>query len=234
MRKFRFEDNEIYHVYNRGVEKRDVYQNDGDYLRFVHHLYELNDTEQARNLAYHFSKRKSENKIVTLGKRNQLVRILAFTLMPNHFHLLLQEITEGGISKFMQKLGTGYTMFFNEKYVRTGGLFQGTFKAVHIETDAQLRYILHYIHLNPTALYTEKSEVHQKQLFLKQYKWSSFPDYTGGRSFPSVTDRSDMLGIFGSIQKYEESVFQFLKNNTLPDDVSTSIFIDFHQTSQAI
>jgi putative transposase len=224
MRKVRFEDNGVYHIYNRGVEKRDIFQDEGDRLRFVHHLFELNDTQKARNLTYHFSKSTAE--IESASKRDQLVYILAFALMPNHFHLLLQQKENDGISKFMQKLGTGYTMFFNEKYTRTGILFQGRFKAVHVESDKQLRYVMHYIHLNPLSLCLQDNGNVQKLRYLKEYKWSSFPDYSDGRSFPSVTHRNNMLEMFGGVRKYEESFLQAMDYKTLPEDVEPALLFD--------
>jgi putative transposase len=226
MRNPRFENGQIYHVFNRGVEKRDVFQDSGDLLRFVHHLYELNNEQHAENLTYRFSKDPAE--VTLASKRDQLVQILAFVLMPNHYHLLIQQKADYGISKFMQKVGTGYTMFFNDKYTRTGALFQGKFKAVLISNDIQLRYILHYIHLNPISLYKQDSTQNEKITFLKEYKWSSLIDYIGGKSFPSVTYRNNMLEIFGGTMKYEESLVQAMAYKTLPDALSPSLLHDLN------
>ncbi len=114
-----------------------------------------------------------------------LVDIAAYCLMPNHPHLLLREIDYGGISTFMQKLGTGYTMYFNKKYQRTGALFSGRFKAVHVESDAQFRRLLNYIHANPAELYEpgwKKGIVRDEALLKKKlqaYPFSSLLDYEG-------------------------------------------------------
>jgi putative transposase len=224
MRNPRFVDDQIYHVYNRGVEKRIVFQDPGDHLRFIHHLFELNDAYAARNLAYHLS--KSEDQILHTGKRKQLVNILAFALMPNHFHLLLQQNEEGGISKFMQKLGTGYTMFFNEKNSRTGGLFQGKFKAVHVTNDVQLRYVTHYIHLNPLALCAQESSPSEKIRFLREYKWSSLPDYIGARGFPSVTHRVGLLDMFEGVSGYQQSFTNAMAYKSRPDGIDSSLLMD--------
>ena len=105
--------------------------------------------------------------------------------MPNHFHILAQEIKEGGMSKFMQKVMTGYTMFFNKKYERTGSLFESSFKSIHVNNDNHLRYLLAYIHLNPIKIieptWKEKgiSNKSKAKEFLKQYRHSSFSDYSG-------------------------------------------------------
>ncbi|HCC05160.1 TPA: hypothetical protein DEP58_02530 [Patescibacteria group bacterium] len=226
MRNPSFENDEIYHVYNRGVEKRNVFQDAGDHNRFIHHLYEFNDEQKVLNLSYRLS---NSSESIPSGKRVQLVRILAFTLMPNHFHLLLQQNEEGGISKFMQKLGTGYTMFFNDKNTRSGALFQGKFKAVHVASDTQLRYVLQYIHLNPLSLCEESSDQNQRIQFLKEYKWSSLPDYVGLRGFPSVTSRTSMLDLFGGMSAYEKSLVQAMNYKTFPDGVDPATLLDLKQ-----
>jgi len=150
------------------------------------------------------------------------VDILTFVLMPNHYHLLLRQRVDGGISKFMQKLGTGYTMYFNEKHERSGALFQGRYKSVHIEDDRQLLYIPHYIHLNPLALIDRGSTSINKNAdeFLNSYRWSSYLDYVGGRAFPSVTDREYLLNLFGGAEKYKKDITPFIKT---PSKVRASI-----------
>jgi len=136
MKRPEFASEEIYHVYNRGVEKRDVFLNEWDYTRFIHGLFEFNDTHpaissnvklSARHRAQELSNTKLQpypevqprGEVEPPDKRELLVDILAFCLMPNHFHLLLQQKRDNGIVKFMQKLGTGYTMYFNKKYDRS-------------------------------------------------------------------------------------------------------------------
>src|SRR3989344_1743534 len=180
MKKPYFAENEIYHIFNRGVEKRKVFLNDKDYFRFIHYLYEFNDLEQSKNIHF-YTKTKNgiETKPGSLKNnkkpRNPLVEILAFCLMPNHFHLLLRQKQNNGIVKFMQKLGTGYTMYFNKKLNRVCSLFQGRFKAVIIDNDAHFWHIPTYIHLNPLSLmiYRGSTSINYKQKieFLKQYKW---------------------------------------------------------------
>jgi putative transposase len=119
--------------------------------------------------------------------------------MPNHFHLLLRQKKEKGISRFMQKVGTGYSMYFNKKHERVGGLFQGKFKAVHINEEAHFLHLPHYIHTNPLKLnYRGRTSVD----FLSDYKWSSFPDYIGIKNLPSVTSRGFLLDVFGGEEGY--------------------------------
>lgn len=189
---------------------------DKDYLRFVHDLFEFNDQDPVSNTSYHFKNMEVQPRYFTERKkpRKLLVEILIFTLMPNHFHLLLRQKEEGGIVKFMQKLGTGYTMYFNQKHERVGGLFQGRFKAVMIEQEAHFMYLPHYIHLNPLELnYRGSTSIDWKDAmyFLKNYRWSSFPDYVGNKNFPSVTQREFLLGILGGKEHYKKETISWLK-----------------------
>ena len=158
MRKVQFERGKIYHVYNRGVEKRDVFLSDGDRWRFLQGLYLFNDESGTANLLYRLEQEKGKMHFGILRaymarhrtERKPLVRIMADCLKPNHYHLCLQQIQEDGISRFMQKLGTGYTKFFNTKHERVGPLFQGKFKAVEAKSDEQLLYLIAYINaINP-------------------------------------------------------------------------------------
>src|SRR3989344_1887720 len=149
-RKTKFVIGEFYHIYNRGVEKRIIFPNISDYKRFLALLYLANSNEiiQFRN---DFSRTFLE-KIFEKDRGEPLVAIGAYCLMPNHFHLLLTPLVEGGISKFMLKLQTGYSMYFNIKNEREGSLFQGTYKATHAQDDEYLKYLYAYIHLNPAKL----------------------------------------------------------------------------------
>ncbi|MBI4825571.1 MAG: transposase [Nitrospirae bacterium] len=198
-----FADNELYHIYNRGVEKRDIFMDERDYYRFVHNLYEFNDQNPAVNISYYFDKGSGTVRSTPLKVRKEprknLVDILVFTLMPNHFHLLLRQKKENGISRFMQKLGTGYTNYFNVKHKRVGGLFQGKFKAVHVNEEAHFIHLPHYIHTNPLELkYGSRTSID----LILNYRWSSFQDYIGRKNFPSVTSRGFLLNIFGGEEGY--------------------------------
>jgi len=136
-----------------------------------------------------------------LRERKLLVEILAFCLMPNHFHLLIRQLKDDGISRFMRKLG-GYATYLNKKYKRSGHLYQGRFKAVHVESDDQLKNTLAYIHTNPISLLDagwKESGICEGQKaiqFLQEYKWSSYLDYLGIKNYPSITNRDFLLAIF--------------------------------------
>src|SRR3989338_8132300 len=118
MKYLKYINDNLYHVYNRGVDGRTIFMEDKDYLRFIHSLYEFNDRAPALSYSLLFKRKEILNKPETT--RQLLVHILCFCLMPNHYHLILRQTTDDGIPKFMQKLGTGYTMYFNEKYKRSG------------------------------------------------------------------------------------------------------------------
>ena len=132
--------NEIYHIYNRGVEKRIIFLEKSDYIRFYQSLTFFNTKKPTQNF-----------RLAQSAKRDRgmpLVRIQAYCLLPNHFHLLLSQVVDGGISEFIKRLSGGYTNYFNEKYERTGALFGGTFKRVHVSTEAQKQYLFAYINEN--------------------------------------------------------------------------------------
>lgn len=218
MQKPPFVENQIYHIYNRGVEKRDVFLKDKDYFRFIHDLFEFNDENSALNVVYYFNRQSKEVELQYLEKerkpRRLLVEILIFTLMPNHFHLVIKQKRENGIVKFMQKLGTGYTNYFNKKYKRVGSLFQGRFKAALVSEEAHFIHLPFYIHTNPLDLlnYGSSTSIVEKEMeFLENYRWSSFPDYIGKKNFPSVTSRELFLEFFKGPEEYRKTTKKWLK-----------------------
>lgn len=216
MKKPDFADGHIYHIFNRGVEKRTTFLDDEDHYRFIHDLYEFNNEDQAVNVKYYFDPETMyrENNHPNRDSRDLLVDILVFTLMPNHYHLIVRQKKTNGIVKFMQKLGTGYTMYFNKKYERVGGLFQGRFKASLINRESHFIYLPHYIHSNPLGLiYGGSTSIHWKKklTFLENYKWSSYPDYIGKKNFPSVIQKQFLLNFFGDENKYKTRTEEWLK-----------------------
>lgn len=204
MQRPEFITEQIYHVYNRGVEKRTTFTNQKDYMRFAHDIFEFNDEAPALNTAYHLQNLSKSDFGKKRKPRKLLVEVLCFCLMPNHYHFLLLQKVDGGITEFMRKIGTGYTNYFNTKYERVGPLFQGKFKAVRIEKQRHLLYLPHYIHLNPLDLVMpewreRKLRNPEKALaFLASYQWSSYQDYIGQRNFPSLTQREFINQIYGS------------------------------------
>jgi putative transposase len=221
MREIKFEVGKIIHVYNRGVEKRNIFNNDSDKWRFLQGLFLFNDENILFRTLYNIEKgNKGRINFKLLREfvdnnhkdREPLVKIMADCLMPNHFHLLIKEIKDGGISKFMQKFGTGYTGYFNRKYDRVGSLFQGPFKAVSIENDIQLQYILVYINvINPGQLIEpelkEKGviDIDKVMNFAENYSFSTNPDYLGLRD-SIIIDKGIFKEFFPTPEKYKEFV----------------------------
>ncbi len=205
---------ELYHLLNRGVEKRIVFSDEEDHVRFVHDLYAFNDRNDV-NPNHRF-------KLLPSGEaREPLVSIHAFSLMPNHYHMLVSEIIAGGISTFMRKLNMGYAKYFNEKYERSGVLWQGTFRKKQIQRDAHFLHIPFYIHLNPldlvlpqwrdgTVRNTEKAFVE-----LKKYRWSSYLDYMGSKNLPSVIDRELLEDVLGSARKQRKVIRDIISDPSL-------------------
>ena len=176
-----FAPQEWFHCYNRGVEKRTVFENDFDYHSFLKLIYLTNSTESIHlsDLHYH-----PLHEVLQIPRGEPLTAIGAFCLMPNHYHLLLKETRERGISLFMQKLATAYTMYFNIKNKRTGGLFAGTFRSRHTKDDLYFQRVIRYIHCNPAELYEsgwKYGKVKNIQRLEKQlvaYPYSSFACHT--------------------------------------------------------
>lgn len=180
-RKIKFEQGEFYHLYNRGVEKRTIFQSPSDYKRFMALLY-LANSDKSIQFRNNFSKTTLQ-EILEQERGERSVAIGAYCLMPNHFHILLTPLVDGGISKFMLKLQTGYSMYFNRKNERSGSLFQGVFKSQHIDSEIYSRYIYSYIHLNPIKLKNQEWKTQSKNFlnkakeFIIKYPYSSLQEY---------------------------------------------------------
>ncbi len=165
-RKFIFTNGVFYHIYNRGVDKRDVFMDIEDLNYFYDRMQDFNSIESLGGV-------RNQNLLKNLKLKNKtfpLVSIVAFALIKNHFHLILKQKEDSGVSKFMHKLGTGHTKFFNKKYDRTGSLFQGKFKAVEIKSEGQLNYLSAYVNLN--------NKVHKVDKKTKLVK-TSWGEYVG-------------------------------------------------------
>lgn len=207
---------EFYHVYNRGVDKRIVFENESDYKRFMLLLHLCNGESPVR---LDILNPKGSTSTDPIGNSNfpSIVSVGAFCLMPNHFHILLREITEGGISAFMHRLSTAFTMYFNAKNERSGALFQGRFKAEHANNDRYLKYLFSYIHLNPVKLVEpawKEIGIQDKDMvkkYLLSYPYSSYLDYIkGGREASKIVDRDEFPDYFGSETNFENFIDDWL------------------------
>lgn len=199
------------------MEKRDVVLSDDDRQRFVRSLYIFNDRNSAPNSV------SQPGKWQSAAKRTCLVHIHAWCLMDNHYHLLLSPIDDdtSNISLFMKKLNMGYAKFFNEKYERSGYLWQGKYKKILISHDAQFEYIPYYVHLNPLD-YTNyewrtggvsSTDFQLAKIQLKNYRWSSYLDYNNQKNFPSVIYTELFNKILDTTTSQDKKIKQIISGN---------------------
>ncbi|MES2226076.1 MAG: hypothetical protein V4480_04705 [Patescibacteria group bacterium] len=205
----------LFHALNRGVDKRELFLDEEDYIRFIHDLYVFNDVEEiSPNHRFHTSYMDNVSPYI----RSPLVTIHGWCLMDNHYHLLLSELVEGGLRLFLRRLNVGYAKYFNEKYKRIGVLFQGRTKKIPVNDEAHFLYILHYIHLNPLDLLpgardwrtrdgAQIQDMQEALAYLTTYRWSSYLDYVGTKNFPSLIDPSFFND---ALDGYAESLQEFL------------------------
>ena len=178
MKRPPFLNGKLYHIFNRGVEKRNIYLDERDYFRFLASIKDFNDVNSSINLY-----RRVNVGYPISHKKEPLVKVICYCLMPNHFHFILKQIKNKSISKFLQKLGIGYTNYFNQKYNRSGVLFQGKFKAALVDKESYLNYLMQYIYLNPLDIIEPGwkdgglKNWSKAKKFLKSYKWTSCKDY---------------------------------------------------------
>lgn len=210
-RNLQFAVGEYYHVFNRGVDKRIIFNDEFDYQRFLLLLLLANDQEPIEV--------KQLVRTVTIPKllkqvRQPLVSILAFSLMNNHYHLVLKEITDNGISKFMHKVGTGYTTYFNLRNDRNGSLFQGTYKAKHASDDRYLAYLFEYIHLNPVRSDLEVGEYMNENLIsaVLENPFTSLRVYAGkekGRLAEALVNQFEFYSVVHSFDEHVKKLNQW-------------------------
>jgi len=221
-RKITFAINEYYHIYNRGVDKRIIFENDSDYKRFVLLLYLCNGKSPVNFNSLSNWKGPTSSELIkdvfNYNRGKQLIALGAYCLMPNHFHILAREISENGISTFMHKVGTAYTMYFNGCRERTGALFQGTYKAEHANNDEYLKYLFSYIHLNPVKIiepnWKEKgiADEQKTKRYLVSYPYSSYMDYLGiKREFSKIIDWKNFPDYFPSKSTFSKYLDDWLK-----------------------
>ncbi len=201
-RKVVFANDEIYHIFNRGVEKRPTFTDKRELDRGTQTL----DFYRFANLPLKLSKfltlpKEEKDKFIQNIKKDyeKLVEIICFCFMPNHFHFLLRQKLENGISTFTANFTNSYTKYFNTRHERIGPLFEGVFKAVYIESDEQLIHVSRYIHLNPVSSFLIESEQ------LESYVWSSYLEYLG-LSNQNITSKEIILDLFSSKEKYKHFV----------------------------
>lgn len=198
MRKQPIVTGEYYHVYNRGVDKRDIFKNHTDLLRFIESIYEFNQVETVgsiRDLRKDKSGSRTQTELEEI--KDPLVSFSAYCLNPNHFHFVVKQLVDGGIAKFMQKLQGGYTYYFNVKNSRTGALFQGTFKAHHIGNENYFNKIIGYVNKNYQIHNILKSKVN--------FIFASDKEYEDGLfQIVSEVEGERILGIFNGSKGFKK------------------------------
>ncbi|MEK7080787.1 MAG: transposase [Patescibacteria group bacterium] len=191
---------EYYHIYNRGMQKQPIFETDKDRLRFLFLLLVFQGKNSIKNISREIKQNVQSSTLhinPELEKdilQNRTVELISFCLMLNHFHLQVLEKTEGGISKYMQRVLTAYTKYFNVKYQRSGHLLQGSYKSVLIEDDLQLMHVSVYIHKNPNELKGWKGKE-------DKYPWSSFQDYISLNRFGKLLSTGIVLDRYDNNKK---------------------------------
>ncbi len=216
----------VYHLLNRGVEKRKVFINNVDYIRFIHNLKDFNDKDNAHQS---YSRRRTNNTHLTDVARpsDELVDMLCWALMPNHPHIMAIEKDIGNISIFSKKIFGGYTKYFNEHNNRSGVLFQGRSKIIQVVRNAHFLYLPFYIHLNPLGLMQPNwkedgvKNIDKAMEFLEQYRWSNYRDIisTGNGEFADASNKKLFFEMFQTNpQKYKKDLRGWIKDGGYRED----------------
>ena len=196
MRKEIFATGEYYHIYNRGVDKRTVFEDEYDFLRFLKSMEEFNTIDPIGSL---YEKSFKKDTYPQLGNRvsksENLVEIIAYCLNPNHYHFLVKQVSDKGIEKFMHKVGLGYTKYFNHKNDRSGVLFQGKFKAVHVDTNEYLLHLSVYVNLN--------DQVHKLGNRVSKSSWEEYTGKIVGDGV-GICNTEVVMEQFKNIKEYQD------------------------------
>jgi putative transposase len=210
MRTVTFSENNFYHIFNRGIDHRKIFLDENDYRRFYTSLFLFNDRLYHAEMGVTAFTLRGD---IVQREQEPIVRILSFCLIPNHFHFLLEPLSDTGLTQFMHRLLMGYAKYFNKKYERKGPLYEGNFKAVPIERDAHFEHLLRYIHLNAldaTNIPWREGKVTDwaaAEKFLENHRWSSHHVYNGkGQRLPVVAP-----GVLGEMFKTPVQYMELLK-----------------------
>jgi len=201
MRTITISKGEYYHIYNRGYGKQLIFLNQKDLSRFLFLILyfqspvnfpQVNRLTNLYDKNNNFEVEKEDTEEIL---SNRYIDLISYCFMPNHFHLILKEVKENGISQYMQRIQNSHTKYFNLKYERTGHLFQGPFKIVHIEDNEQLLHLSAYIHRNPREI----SQWRNKEDF---YEWSSYQDYIHKNRWGEILKTDIILDQFDNTKEY--------------------------------
>ncbi len=194
-----------YHIYNRGALKQTLFHDQKDYARFLFLLLAQQGNNTFLKITRLLGKHRMldiqqtlEEKVDDIARERQ-VEVINFCIMPNHFHVTLHELQDGGISRYMQKILNGYGKYFNKKYEKSGHVFQGAYKCKHVIDDQQIFYLSAYIHKNPNELSKWKNNI-------VNYPWSSYQDYIQKNRWGSLISSDIILDAHPSAKEYEKFV----------------------------
>lgn len=218
---------DLYHIFNRGVEKRKICLDNKDRIRFVHNLGDFNSIHNAEQ-SYFRRRIDNPTDVGRPSEQDKIVDVICWALMPSHPHMMVSEKKKDGVSNFSKKIFGGYTKYFNERNNRSGVLFQGRSKKILVNKDAQLLYLPVYIHLNPLDLFQPKwkekgiKDVKGAIKFLEEYRWSNYRDIIGkgGGEFADVSNRELFFEIFKtSGEEYKKEMEGWIKSERYLTDV---------------
>lgn len=231
-RRIKLVEGEFYHLYNRGNSKQKIFLDEDDYDYFLKCLYCCNTF---KNFNFREDVIKPGIHAFDYERGETLVSIGAWTLMPNHFHIYLtpcpksgleqknkKHLTRNNVSEFMRKVSTAYAKYYNNKYERTGGLFEGKFKSVHIEHDNQAKYLFSYIHLNCIKIIQKDwkevgiTNIKNALEFLKNYRYSSYLDYKdSNRAESKILDKLAFPKYFSNTKDFDKEILSWLQYKEL-------------------
>ncbi len=199
MRKTKIIPGEYYHIYNRGNNKQPIFLDEKDWSRFLFLIIYFQSPiifqNIGRQITYFVKHRVFNIPVAEKIINDRGIELIVFTLMPNHFHLLVHELKQNGSSNHMQRVLNSYTKYFNAKYKKSGHLFQGPFQYVHIKDDNQLLYLSAYIHRNPRDIneWLDKEHI---------FPWSSYQDYINKNRWAELLKPGIITEQFSDVEKY--------------------------------
>ncbi len=198
MRLHRIIPDEYYHIYNRAVEKKVIFNDNGDYWRFLFLILYFQSNVKFVQLG-RLVEQFVQHSVLDIKEdvvKNRTTELVAFCIMPNHFHLMIKEVEENGISNYMQRVLNAYSKYYNTKYEKSGHVFQGPYRAVHISDNRQLLHASAYIHRNPREI---------PRWFRRedQYQWSSYQDFVKGNRWERLLVPDIVLGQFKDGEDYD-------------------------------
>ncbi len=205
MRNIKIAPGEYYHIFNRGMHKQVLFHDKTDWVRFLFLILYFQSPVVFQNISrvvkeyVKHSVFNIESDVLKKLTTNRYTELTSFSIMPNHFHLIIKELGEGGIARYMQRVLNSYTKYYNTKYQKSGHLFQGPYKAVHVENNNQLLHLSAYIHRNPREIagWLNKED---------KYEWSTYQDFIGKNRFSGLVVFDIIGGQFENQKDYHDFV----------------------------